>query len=259
MSKSQPFSWKDSHILIADDEPDMREIFSAWFRNLGCIVTEAADGKEALDALARERFDAIVTDVRMPRIDGVQLVRQLQRGGHYIPVVIFVSGYVDLSLPDALDLGVEAVMSKPCEKKDLIDAVRRSLLRKDLIFEPPADVTPPAAENCIRQHFSRSASAAEVAVGRGGISLNLGQRVIPDSTVAFSLSFTQGPLTHLAGWGALRWCENGPEGSRIGIEFLHLDEETLPQLARWLKDVAPVSFIPKDCHSHSHSVSSSSP
>ncbi len=63
MSKPQPFSWKNSRILIADDEPDMREIFSAWFRNLGCIVTEAADGKEALDAIARERFDVIVTDV----------------------------------------------------------------------------------------------------------------------------------------------------------------------------------------------------
>src|ERR1700719_3934986 len=137
MSKSQPFSWKDSRILIADDEPDMREIFSAWFRNLGCIVTEAADGKEALDEIALGHFDAIVTDVRMPRVDGVQLVRQLHLGDHYTPVVIFVSGYVDLPLNDALDLGVEAVMSKPCEKKDLIDAVRRSLLRKALIFEPP--------------------------------------------------------------------------------------------------------------------------
>src|SRR6201998_2094184 len=149
MSKSQPFSWKNSRILIADDEPDMREIFSAWFRNLGCAVTEAADGKEALDAQAHERFDAIVTDVRMPRIDGVQLVRQLHRGGRYIPVVIFVSGYVDLPLPDALDLGVEAVMSKPCEKKDLLYAVPRSLLRKALIFEPPPGVPPPAEENCI--------------------------------------------------------------------------------------------------------------
>jgi CheY-like chemotaxis protein len=102
----------------------MREIFSAWFRNLGCFVTEAADGKEALEALARQRFDAIVTDVRTPRIDGVQLVRQLHRSGRYTPVVILVSGDVDLPLPDALDLGVEAVISKPCEKKDLIDAVR---------------------------------------------------------------------------------------------------------------------------------------
>ena len=73
MDAHLPFSWKNSRILVADDEPDMRQIFAAWFRNLGCSVTEAADGKDALDAIARQPFDAIVTDVRMPRIDGVRL------------------------------------------------------------------------------------------------------------------------------------------------------------------------------------------
>jgi hypothetical protein len=51
--------------------------------------------------------------------------------------------------------------------------------------------------------------------------------------------------------GAHRRGENAPEGSRIGIEFLYLDEASPVQLARWLKDSAPVSFISKDCHSHS--------
>jgi two-component system, response regulator len=117
MPQPQPFSWKNSHILIADDEPDMREIFSAWFRNLGCSVTEVADGKEALDALSCENFDAVVTDVRMPRIDGVRLVQQLHQSGRYIPVVIFVSGHVELPLPDAFDLGVEAVFPSLARKK----------------------------------------------------------------------------------------------------------------------------------------------
>jgi len=52
MPQPQQFSWHNSRILIADDEPDMREIFAAWFRQLGCIVTEAADGQEALDAVS---------------------------------------------------------------------------------------------------------------------------------------------------------------------------------------------------------------
>src|SRR6184192_2279282 len=92
--------WKNSNILVADDEPDMREIFSAWLRNLGCAVTEVSDGKEALEALARGKFDVLVTDVRMPRVNGVELVRQLNRSGSYTPVIIFVSGLVDLPLAD---------------------------------------------------------------------------------------------------------------------------------------------------------------
>src|SRR5206468_1886725 len=108
MPTAPPFSWKNSRILIADDEPDMREIFSAWFRRLGCHVAEAADGREALDLLSREPFDVIVTDVRMPRVTGIELVQELHRTGRYTPVAIFVSGYMDLELPDAFDLGIEA-------------------------------------------------------------------------------------------------------------------------------------------------------
>lgn len=251
MPPAQLFSWKNSHILIADDEPDMREIFSAWFRNLGCSVTEAADGKEAFDALESQNFDAVVTDVRMPRIDGVRLVQQLHDSGRYIPVIIFVSGHVDLPVPDAFDLGVEAVLSKPCEKKVLLTTVHRSLLRRGLIFEPPEAVVPPSPENCIREELSIDTQPFYLALGRGGISLNLSGRTPPDSSIGFSFSLAEGPLTHLAGWGLVRWCENLPQGARIGIEFLHLDEESLSQFARWLETHAPQSFIPKDCQSHS--------
>jgi CheY-like chemotaxis protein len=251
MAQPQPFSWKNSHILIADDEPDMREIFSAWFRNLGCSVTEAADGKDALDALGRQSFDVVVTDVRMPRIDGVRLVQQLRQSGRYIPVVIFVSGHVDLTLPDAFDLGVEAVLSKPCEKKVLLNAAQRSLQRRNLIFEPPDAVVPPATENYVREDLQLDAAPQYLALGRGGMSLNVPQRIVPEAAIGFSLTLAEGPLTHLAGWGLLRWCESLHQGSRIGIEFLHLDDESLAQFARWLQSHAPQSFIPKDCQSHS--------
>jgi hypothetical protein len=67
----------------------------------------------ALEALAASRFDVVVTDVRMPRLDGIRLVQRLHESATYTPVVIFVSGFVDLPIPDALDLGVEAVCTLP--------------------------------------------------------------------------------------------------------------------------------------------------
>jgi hypothetical protein len=54
-------------------------------------------------------------------------------------------------------------------------------------------------------------------------------RLFPDSSVGFSLSFATGSLTHLAGWGVLRWCEHSPDSSRVGIEFMHLNEASLRQ------------------------------
>src|SRR5258708_19441682 len=122
-------------------------------------------------------------------------------------MVIFGSGFADLAMVDAFDLGVEAVMSKPCEKKVLIGAVQRSLLRRDLIFEPPTAVAPPAPENCIRESFSSSSTASHVAFGRGGFSIAVSQQLFPDSTIGFSISFSPGTLTHLPGSGLFRFYE----------------------------------------------------
>jgi hypothetical protein len=172
-------------------------------------------------------------------------------------VVIFVSGFVDLALPDAFDLGVEAVLSKPCEKTELISAVQRSLLRRDLIFDPPQAVAPPSAENYLRENFPRGLTASQVALGRGGLSLDVHQKMITDSPVGFSLSFAEASLMNLTGWGLMRWHENFPGSARIGIEFLHLEDESLRQFTHWLEQNSPVSFIPKDCHTHA--VTSASP
>ena len=123
-------------------------------------------------------------------------------------------------------------------------------------------VCAPGPESSIHQDFSSDPTASDVALGRGGVSLNVRESlirksIVPDSSVAFSLSFAQGSLTHLAGWGLLRWREDSSTCSRVGIEFLHLDDQSLAQFARWLQQNSPISFIPKDCHSHS-TVSASS-
>src|SRR5258708_12162471 len=83
MPQPLQFSWQNSRILIADDEPDMREIFAAWFRQLGCIVTEAADGQDALEAVSCDPFDALVTHLPMPPLHGLQLSPPPPPPAHY--------------------------------------------------------------------------------------------------------------------------------------------------------------------------------
>ena len=238
--------WKHANVLIADDEPDMREIFSAWLRNLGCAVTEVADGQEALEALKQAKFDAIVTDVRMPRVTGIELVRALHDSGSYTPVIIFVSGFVDLPLPDAYDLGVEAVLSKPCHRKELVNALRRSIQRRNLVFEPGEDVAPPGAGDQIQQDFGTALEGCPVAVGRGGISLTPPRPFHPGSSVGFALDFVEERLPTLSGWGVVRWCEMISEQTRAGIEFMYLDDASCESFAGWLEKERPSSFIPKE-------------
>ena len=255
MPQPAEFSWRTVNILIADDEPDMREIFAAWLRNLGCTVTEAADGREALEALARNTFDAIVTDVRMPRVDGIQLVHHLHNSRTYVPVIIFVSGFVDLPLPDAYDLGVEGVLSKPCARQDLIDTLRRCILRRHLIFEPDQAAFPGGPE-CILHDFPGAIKDSSVALGRGGFSVDAAPDIGVGSAVRFSFSFGQGGLRSLRGRGLIRWCETITDHYRAGIEFMDLEQECRDSFKEWLERTRPGSFIPKNALTRNASHSS---
>ena len=122
---------KDAVILIADDEPGLLRIFRAWFEREGCRVLTAENGMEALELASNHHVDVLVSDIRMPILDGIELARRLNATSKYLPKIIFISGFTDLSERHACDLGAEAVLAKPVRRAELISAVDRSLMEFD--------------------------------------------------------------------------------------------------------------------------------
>lgn len=182
-------------------------------------------------------------------MNGIELVRRLHESGGYTPVIIFVSGFVDLPLPDAYDLGVEAVLTKPCHRQELVGALRRSIRRRDLIFEPSEGIAAPEnGTDRIHHRPEKGLENSPVAVGRGGVSLDTEQQLDPGSSVAFSLDLAgarEDLPTPLCGWGVVRWCGMVSEHVRAGIEFMYLDQESREAFAHWLQREHLSSFIPK--------------
>ncbi len=82
-------------LLIVDDEPEIRKMLVRHFFFLGYEAEEAENGSEALDILAEKRFDVVISDIRMPKMDGVSLLREIR---HQYPMtrVIMITGYVTL-------------------------------------------------------------------------------------------------------------------------------------------------------------------
>jgi hypothetical protein len=157
-----------------------------------------------------------------------------------------VSGFVDLPLPDAYDLGVEAVLSKPCPRKELIAALRRSIQRRHLVYEPGEGIVPPDPQNILREEFPVALEDSNVALGRGGVSLDAPPEAAAASAVHFLFTFARGALPFVRGWGVVRWCEKIGERHRAGIEFMYLEEECRESFAAWLQRARPASFIPKN-------------
>lgn len=115
-------------VLLAEDEPLVREMLARFLRGKGYTVLEAADGEEAIDLAGREaqHLDVLVTDVAMPRVGGIeaaQAIREARPGVH----VVFVTGHTrDL---DALEhaRGGSAVLQKPFSPEALAAAIREGL------------------------------------------------------------------------------------------------------------------------------------
>lgn len=111
------------HILVIDDEHAIRDMLRAALRRGGCEVRTAADGAEALAVLHEWSCDLIITDVNMPRMDGIALLQRLRAQGDATPAVI-VSGLANqLTAISLAGLRVRKVLEKPFRMADLLQVV----------------------------------------------------------------------------------------------------------------------------------------
>jgi DNA-binding NtrC family response regulator len=116
-----------ANILIVEDDPSHRELAEEILAAEGYAVTAAADGLAALDYLSAHACDLVLSDVRMPDLDGMGLLQALERQGPH-PPVIFMSAYAGLDhTVDAVKAGAYGYIVKPCTPKRLLHLVSRAL------------------------------------------------------------------------------------------------------------------------------------
>jgi len=122
------------HILVVDDEALLREILVDEFEGYGARVSAAADGAEALELCRRTDFDAIVSDIRMPKMDGLAFLRQLRNETTCGAKVFVCSGFNDAE-EELSRLDVVDVFPKPFDivalANRVIDALGEAKPRND--------------------------------------------------------------------------------------------------------------------------------
>lgn len=116
-------------ILVAEDDRSANKLISAVLRKDGHEVLPAADGQEALDILESEHADLIVSDVMMPRVDGIELVRRLREAGWDIPILMLTARQDQETLHGSFLTGADDYLTKPADMKELVLRVR-ALLRR---------------------------------------------------------------------------------------------------------------------------------
>src|SRR4051812_9690078 len=122
-------------ILVVDDEEPIRQVLTEVLSGHGYVVRTASDGEEALKELAAHDYDAVVTDVRMPRMDGLTLVRAIQQTAPDAPVIVMSAyGSHDLAL-EAMKAGAYDYLGKPFRPDEVLLVLRKAEERERLRAE----------------------------------------------------------------------------------------------------------------------------
>jgi two-component system, chemotaxis family, chemotaxis protein CheY len=114
-----------TRILIVDDRPDVRLAFCYMLEACGFAVFEAGDGDAALNCLARKAVDVILTDLEMPGMDGLSLIRTIGSAG---PKIIAMTGAGNEEILErAENSGAHAVLEKPVSRETMVRTIRMVL------------------------------------------------------------------------------------------------------------------------------------
>jgi DNA-binding NtrC family response regulator len=116
-----------SRILVVDDEDALRTVLSSELSSSGYDVATATDGDEAMAAVDNKKFELILLDIKMPRVDGFEVLKYVKKN-HPSVKVIMLTGFADLkNAIESKKLGAEDFVSKPYDLVDLLTTIERVL------------------------------------------------------------------------------------------------------------------------------------
>lgn len=122
-------------LLIIEDEKKTAAFLTSTLEQEGFVITHAADGETGLRMALAGAFDVLLTDIMLPRMDGIRLVREFRRQGHTTPVIMLSArGEVEQRV-DGLDAGADDYLPKPFAVSELL-ARLRSLMRRQTQARP---------------------------------------------------------------------------------------------------------------------------
>ena len=145
-------------VLIVDDEPNLRKILAAQLSRDGYDVLLAEDGEQGLSLLREHHIDLVVTDLKMPKVDGMTLLRQALAEQPELPIVMITAhGTVDTAV-EALKLGAFDYLTKPFDKDEVRAIVGKALKTRELAGEEPSATvlpTPTSGEPPAKEEGAR--------------------------------------------------------------------------------------------------------
>src|SRR6266516_3066629 len=144
-----------ARILLVDDEQAIQTLLAYPLRRDGYEVVAAHDGQEALQRFAEQRFDLVVLDVMLPKLDGIEVCRRL-RARSQVPIIMLTARDDEVDKVLGLEIGADDYITKPFSVRELRSRIRAALRRTEMQRAQPTGEAPIAAGE-LRIDFQRRA------------------------------------------------------------------------------------------------------
>ncbi|HYU61229.1 MAG TPA: response regulator transcription factor [Solirubrobacterales bacterium] len=147
-----------ARILLVDDEQAIQKLLTYPLRKEGYEVVPAHDGREALDQFAAQRFDLVVLDIMLPKLDGIEVCRRL-RSRSQVPIIMLTAKDDEIDKVLGLEMGADDYITKPFSVREFRSRVKAALRRAEMLrTRPPAGE--PIVSGELRIDFERRAVTA---------------------------------------------------------------------------------------------------
>jgi len=247
-------------VLVVDDDAPLRRAILWDLNRKGYQTFEAENGEVAYQIVEKNSVQLVLTDIRMPVCDGIQLLERLKRRNPQPPVVMFLSGFSDLTPEEACDLGAESVLSKPFQRKVLFQSIEEAIQKRKEVWlkKSQQNEFSTAPDHTLQgsYRFQRGTALAQepyIAMGRGGFFVSLPSIPVHWTAqlteLSFDIQLREGPVPHLRGQGKLIWTRKPNDSqdlpSGAGLEILTLEDSLMEPLLRWIDESKPRAWIPR--------------
>ena len=141
-ARALPATLRTPRLLIVEDEADLSALLQLHLSELPAEVSTAADGEQGLQLALAESWDLIVLDLRLPRLGGLDVCREIRARGRYVPILMLTARMTELDRVLGLELGADDYLTKPFSMLEL-QARIKALLRRASHFDRAAVAAQP--------------------------------------------------------------------------------------------------------------------
>ncbi len=234
--------FSEKNILVVDDEPDLREILRDELEFAGATVAEAENGQQALLLAKAQKFDAIISDIRMPGGDGLTLAKNIKGQEGTSPVMFLVTGFADVAPAEAFDMGIEGFVYKPFNLGPMMENLSRALLDSQQRWSQAVKIAT-IKKLPVTGTFAELLSKNLISIGLGGMFIRGNfSEIRAQDAVTFSLADSS-VFTGIVRW--IQYDTDNKSPASLGLEFLNLNESACKFVNVEIARTKTKSYIPR--------------